>query len=55
MEAARPRLTVVETSGCLSDAAKLFTDEERQAVADMVAEDPACGEVLLCKGSARRS
>ena len=54
MEAARPRLTVVETIGYLSDATTLFTDEERQAVVDMVATDPACGEVMKGCGGARK-
>ncbi len=38
--------TVVETPRFLADAARLFTDEEREAIVDRVATDPRCGVVV---------
>jgi hypothetical protein len=40
--------TVLETSGFLSKAAKIMTDEERIAIVDMVAVNPTAG--VLVKG-----
>jgi len=37
---------VVETPRFLIDAARLFTDEEREAIVDRVATDPRCGVVV---------
>ena len=39
-------LTVVETANYLRDAAKSLTDENRQAVVDLIASDPECGALL---------
>ncbi len=38
--------TVVETPRFLADAARLFTEEEREAIIDRVAADPRCGVVV---------
>lgn len=38
--------TVVETPRFLADAIRLFTDQERQAVVDLVASDPRSGVVV---------
>lgn len=38
--------TVVETPRFLADAARLFTDEEREAIVERVATDPFCGVVI---------
>jgi len=46
--------TVVETPRFLADAARLFTDEEREAIVDRVATDPRCGVVVLGGESIRK-
>lgn len=38
--------TVVETPRFLADAARLFADEEREAIVDQIASDPQCGVVI---------
>jgi hypothetical protein len=49
-----PWLTVVETAPYLKRAAKLFTEGEREAVVQMVAQDPTCGRVLEGTGGVRK-
>lgn len=46
--------TVVETPRYLVDAERLFTAEEREAIIDMVATDPRCGDVIPGGGSIRK-
>ena len=46
--------TVVETPGYLSDAKAIFTDKEREGVVTMVANEPACGEVMQGTGGVRK-
>lgn len=46
--------TVVETPRFLADAERLFTVGERQAVIDLVANDPKCGVVVPGGGSIRK-
>jgi hypothetical protein len=38
--------TVLETPRFAADANRLFTDEERDAIIDLVASDPHCGVVI---------
>jgi hypothetical protein len=38
--------TVVETPRFAADAARLFTDEEREDIIEVVANDPHCGVVI---------
>jgi hypothetical protein len=38
--------TVLETPRFVADAARLFTDEERDAIIDLVSADPRCGVVI---------
>jgi RelE toxin of RelEB toxin-antitoxin system len=38
--------TVVETPRFLTDAVRLFTGHEREAIVDLVATDPLCGVVV---------
>jgi len=38
--------TVVETPSYLADAEKLFTEDERKAIVDQIANDPLCGVVI---------
>ena len=49
-----PRLTIVETASYLADAKKLMTDEERAGVVDMIASDPACGDLIVGGGGVRK-
>jgi hypothetical protein len=42
--------TVLETPPYLADAERLFTDEERAIIVDLIAADPRCG--LVIPGSA---
>jgi len=49
-----PRLTVVETAAYLADAKKLLTDDERASVVDMIAANPACGEIIQGGGGVRK-
>ena len=46
--------TVVETPPYLADAGRLFTDDERAAVVDLVAADPRCGVVIPGIGGIRK-
>ena len=46
--------TVVETPRFLADALRLFTDDEREAIVDLVASDPRCGVVVPGGGSVRK-
>ena len=39
-----PHHTVVETPAYLASAKGLLSDEDRSAIADMIAADPTCGE-----------
>lgn len=45
---------VVETPRFLADAARLFTDEERETVVNQVAADPRCGVVISGGESIRK-
>jgi len=38
--------TVVETPRFLADAARLFSEKEREAVVDQISADPLCGNVV---------
>jgi len=38
--------TVLETPRFLADAARLFTDAERDAIIDLISADPLCGVVI---------
>jgi hypothetical protein len=38
--------TVVETPRFAADAARLFTDDEREKIIELVANDPHCGDVI---------
>jgi hypothetical protein len=38
--------TVLETPRFVADAARLFTDDERDAIIDLVSTDPRCGVVI---------
>jgi RelE toxin of RelE / RelB toxin-antitoxin system len=46
--------TVVETPSYLSDAERLFSPEERRAIVDRLAADPACGVVIPGSGGIRK-
>ena len=45
---------VVETPRFLADAARLFTDDEREAIIELVASDPHCGVVVPGGDSLRK-
>jgi hypothetical protein len=38
--------TVIETPSYLADAERLFTEDERGAIVDDIADDPLCGVVI---------
>ncbi len=46
--------TVIETPRYLADADRLFTADEREAIIDLVANDPRCGVVVPGGGSVRK-
>lgn len=46
--------TVIETPRYQSDAARLFTEDEQDAIIDLVASDPHCGVVIPGGGSVRK-
>src|ERR1700681_3448588 len=46
--------TVLETPRFVADAARLFTDVERDAIIDLVSTDPRCGVVIPGGGSIRK-
>jgi hypothetical protein len=46
--------TVVETVPYLADASRLFTDEERASIIDMVSADPLAGIVVPGTGGVRK-
>jgi hypothetical protein len=46
--------TVVETRRFLADAERIFADDEREAVVDLVANDPRCGVVIPGGGGIRK-
>ena len=46
--------TVVETPSCLADAERLFSPDERAAIVDRLAADPACGVVIPGSGGIRK-
>jgi hypothetical protein len=46
--------TVVELPSYLKAAEAIFTDAEREAIAWMVASDPACGDVMPGTGGFRK-
>ncbi|MFH1340352.1 MAG: type II toxin-antitoxin system RelE/ParE family toxin [Pseudomonadota bacterium] len=47
--------TVVETPSYLADAERLFSPEERGAIVDRLAADPACGVVIPGSGGIRKA
>jgi mRNA-degrading endonuclease RelE of RelBE toxin-antitoxin system len=46
--------TVVETPSYLADAERLFSPDERKAIVDRLAADPACGVVVPGSGGVRK-
>lgn len=46
--------TVIETPPYLADATRLFSDDERVAIVDAVAEDPRCGVLVPGTGGVRK-
>ncbi len=46
--------TVVETPPYLRSTDGLFNEEERQAVVDLVSQDPECGELMPGTGGFRK-
>jgi hypothetical protein len=46
--------TVVETPSYLTDAERLFSPDERKAIVDRLASDPACGAVIPGGGGIRK-
>ncbi|MEH2624288.1 hypothetical protein V1292_002343 [Bradyrhizobium sp. AZCC 1719] len=46
--------TVVETPSYLADAERLFSLDERKAIVDRLASDPACGVVVPGGGGIRK-
>ncbi len=46
--------TVVETPAYLSDANRLFSEEEKEAIVDQVSTDPHCGVVIPGSGGIRK-
>ena len=49
-----PPQTVVETPGYLADARRIFSEEERATVVNMVAHDPTCGVIMEGSGGVRK-
>lgn len=45
---------VIETPAYLADAEKLFTEKERFAIVDMLANDPECGDLIKGTGGVRK-
>jgi hypothetical protein len=45
---------VVETVPYLADATRLFNDDERAAIVDLVSDDPQCGVVIPGTGGVRK-
>ena len=46
--------TVVEMPAYLSDANRLFSEEEKEAIVDQVSTDPHCGVVIPGSGGIRK-
>lgn len=46
--------TVVETPGYLRAAEVIFTQEEREQIVRMIAENPGCGQVMKGTGGFRK-
>lgn len=46
--------TVVETPSYLTNAERLFSPDERKAIVDRLAADPACGVVIPGSGGIRK-
>jgi hypothetical protein len=46
--------TVVETPSYLADAERLFSPDERKAIVDRLAADPACGVIIPGSGGIRK-
>ena len=44
----------METPSCLADAERLFSPDERAAIVDRLAADPACGVVIPGSGGIRK-
>jgi hypothetical protein len=51
---ARAWITVFETTAYLSRAKDLLAEEEQDAVVQMVAKDPTCGDVMPGTGGVRK-
>jgi hypothetical protein len=49
-----PLVTVVETDAFVARARSRMNDGERQAAIDMIATDPACGDVIIGGGGIRK-
>ncbi len=50
----RAWITVFETTAYLSRAKDLLSEEEQEAVVQMVARDPTCGDVMAGTGGVRK-
>lgn len=50
----RPRHTIVETPEFLDKAKRVFSDAERVALVDALAEEPTLGDVMEGTGGARK-
>lgn len=46
--------SVVETVPYLAEAERLFSEEERESIVDMIAADPQCGVVVPGTGGVRK-
>ena len=51
---ARAWITIAETPRYQAEAGKLLSEEEQQAVTEMIARDPTCGEVMEGTGGVRK-
>ncbi|MDH5557172.1 MAG: type II toxin-antitoxin system RelE/ParE family toxin [Alphaproteobacteria bacterium] len=47
-------VTIVETNAYLRRAERLLTEEERTACSELIARDPACGEIMQGTGGVRK-
>ncbi len=47
-------ISVIETDAYLAKAEKLMSEEERNTVVEMVARDPACGDLMPGTGGFRK-
>lgn len=51
---AKAPVTIVETNAYLRRAVRLMTEEERIACSELIAYDPACGEIMQGTGGVRK-